>query len=347
MFQVFKLKTKWLPLALPLLFGSIAQAADDKPSLNFNPPTSVIGASAIASTPPASSSSTATLPAMKVATEEQAAKNQPGTNSSTTSPPVSSGKSTATSAIVKNKVSATKAEKVKAKPQRVDLVKDEVSYSPQDDNEIVVSDHDLNDFIFASPISNGPILPAGVPLLGKPIYMANNTQVLMQFQKGFDKPIQVVVETEDGIVHKLYLKPRPVNGITYRVDGAQDLKAPQKPKLKAKSDVASEPMAGTHNEDVELLKRAVNGDIPADFESVTLPNPTRFDKFTVVPLSGWADSSGKKIMIFSLIAAPGKSAVVAPTQFYRQGITAVMLTSDQVSDTTTPQLYVVEEPNDE
>lgn len=91
-----------------------------------------------------------------------------------------------------------------------------------------------------------------------------------------------------------------------------------------------------------MLKRAVLGDIPADFEAIALPRPTRFDRFTVVPLAGWSNGS-KRIMSFNLVAVPGKTAVVASPQFYRQGITAVMLTGDHVDEESNPQLFVVEE----
>jgi hypothetical protein len=178
--------------------------------------------------------------------------------------------------------------------------------------------------------------------------MANNTQVLLQFQKGYDKPIQVVVETEDGKVHKLYLLPRPVSGVTYRVDNAREqvANAGTSPSRKA-GDATAGDQPGAHAEDIELLKRFVKGDVPPEFETINLPKPTRFDKFTVVPLSGWSDGASKRVMVFSLVAAPGQTAVVAPPQFYRTGISAVMLTGDHVSEDSTPQLFVVEEMSDE
>jgi hypothetical protein len=152
----------------------------------------------------------------------------------------------------------------------------------------------------------------------------------------------MIVETETGRVTKLYLKPRPINGITYRVDGARETGPAQKAAQSA------EPSAGApHAADIELLKRAVQGDVPPEFESIALPRPTRFDRFTVVPLAGWSNGD-RRIMHFSLVAVPGKTAVVSDPQFYRPGITAVLLTGDHVDEDSTPQLFVVEEvTNDE
>jgi hypothetical protein len=155
----------------------------------------------------------------------------------------------------------------------------------------------------------------------------------------------MIVETEAGRVTKLYLKPRPINGITFRVDGAREAGAATARTAAAKgSDVVA---GAPHGDDIELLKHAVQGDIPSDFESIALPRPTRFDRFTVVPLAGWSNGS-RRIMSFSLVAVPGKTAIVSDPQFYRPGITAVLLTGDHVDESSNPQLYVVEEvSNDE
>lgn len=341
MSQDFKLRNKWLPLALALAFSGVAHAADDKPKMSYAP----AGMPAVASSPAVAAPVAAQAAAKPAATQNAAqsaasssSAEKPKTEQATEAKPeraIATTHKTVRHRIVKKSV-AKKADATQ---------KDDVVYNPQSVNEITVSDRDLNDFIFSSPISNGPILPAGVPLVGKPIYMANNTQVLLQFQKGYDKPIQVVVETEDGKVHKLYLKPRAISGVTYRVDGAKDIGNKVAAAQKAEPVEGGQP--GARAEDIELLKHVVRGDIPPDFESINLPKPTRFDKFTVVPLAGWSDNGSKKIMVFSLVAVPGQTAVVAPPMFYRQGISAVMITGDHVSENSTPQLFVVEETNNE
>ena len=202
--------------------------------------------------------------------------------------------------------------------------------------EVTVSDRDLNRFVFGAPITQ-LIFPPNAPVEGKPTYMANNTQVLVKLRRGEDKPVQMLVELDNERVVTLYLKARPINGVTYRHDGARDTGT-----AAAASRQASSGEAAPRGEDIELLKRMVAGDVPGEFEPIALPRPTRFDKFTVVPLAGWSDGN-RRVLSFSLVAVPGKTAVVASPQFYRQGITAVMLTGDHVDESTNPQLYVVEE----
>jgi TraK protein len=213
----------------------------------------------------------------------------------------------------------------------------EDAYTPPLPNEVLVSDRDFNQFVFPSAIVNGPIFPAGSPLVGKPVYLAGNTQVLIQVAAGSEKPFNMIVELDSGAVYKFYLKPRPINGVTHRVDGATE-----RGKTRQVASEEAQPSA-PRGSDVELLKQAVMGNIPSGFEATDLPPLTRFDKFSVIPLAGWSDGASRRIMSFNLVAVPGQSAVVAPPQFYRNGITAVTLDGDSVDATHTPTLYVVEE----
>lgn len=219
----------------------------------------------------------------------------------------------------------------------------EVKFQAPRPGELTVSDRDFNRFIFPSSVTQ-LVFPAGAPLLGKPVYLSNNTQVLIQLQRGVDKPVQMVAETEGGQVHTLTLNPRPVDGATHRIDGARDRSAGVSAKVGSKADAQGNAPRG---EDIELLKRVVQGDIPPGFDSIKLPRPTRFDKFTVVPLAGWSDGSSRRVMVFSLVAVPGQTAVVAPPQFYRPGINAVLVDGDVVDANNSPNLYVVEETEDE
>jgi hypothetical protein len=219
----------------------------------------------------------------------------------------------------------------------------EVKFQAPRPGELTVSDRDFNRFIFPNAVAQ-LVFPAGAPLLGKPVYLSGNTQVLIQLQRGIDKPVQMVAEVEGGQVYTLTLNPRPVDGITHKVDGARERSAaPAARTVKGEGGAAGSP----RGEDIELLKRVVQGDIPAGFDSVKLPRPTRFDKFTVVPLAGWSDSVSRRVMVFSLVAVPGQTAVVAPPQFYRPGINAVLLDGDVVDAANSPNLYVVEETQDE
>lgn len=208
---------------------------------------------------------------------------------------------------------------------------------------LTVSDFELNTFAFPAAVKR-VYFPANSPVLGTPIYLADNTQVMLQFAKGADKPIQMVVELETGRVVQLRVLPRAVPGVSHKTAGA----AAPSPKAASPEQLEAPAAGGTpHAADVELLKHLVtDGSPPAEFEAVALPGVTRFDKFSVVPLSAWSNGS-RRLMVFSLVAVPGQVAVVAPPQFYRPGIAAVLVDGDTVDEKNSPQLYVVEETVDE
>jgi len=208
---------------------------------------------------------------------------------------------------------------------------------------VTVSDTEFNTFLFPAPVKR-ILFPAGSPVVGAPVYMADNHQVLLQFAKGHKAPIQMVVELEGGDAVKMRVVTRSVPGITHAVNGARPRTARANGALVQRSGQA-EPAA--RGQDVELLKQLMTtGQPPDGFDKVKLPAPTRFDRFTVIPLVGWSDTA-KRIMVFSLVANGGQTSVVAPPQFYRDGITAVMLDGDVVDAQNSPQLFVVEELADE
>ena len=205
-------------------------------------------------------------------------------------------------------------------------------------NEVWVSDRDFNQFIFPEAIANGPIFPAGAPILGKPVYLSGNTQLLVQVRQGADKPFNMIVELASGAVYKFWLRPRPIPGITHHVAAttAQGYTARRVSGVAPQGD-------SPRGADVELLKHLVTGDVPEGFDPVAVPPTTRFDKFTVVPLSAWSDGASRRVMAFSLVAVAGQTAIVSPPQFYRSGITAALIDGDVVDATHSPTLYIVEE----
>lgn len=261
-----------------------------------------------------------------------------------TAPPLDAAPAVATPKKVAPRKSVAKKPVRKAAVEKSESNKPEekMSFPAPRPGEIEVSDRDFNHFIFGSQIKQ-LVFPPGAAVVGKPVYLADNTQALVEVQRGADKAIQMIVETENGPVTKLYLKPRPIDGITYTAPGARAAATAAQAASKPSAPASGAP----HAEDIELLKRAVQGDIPGEFESIALPRPTRFDRFTVVPIAGWSDGA-RRIMQFSLVAVPGKTAVVSNPQFYRPGISAVLLTGDHVDEESNPQLFVVEEvSNDE
>lgn len=210
-------------------------------------------------------------------------------------------------------------------------------------NSVQVSDRDFNHFIFPKAVTQ-LVFPGGSPVAGEPIYMSDNKQVLVQLKSGYDKPVQMVVETEDGQVFKMYLIPKPINGVTHRAGDPRQERIEQMTKSGVNPYAKSEVVPS--GAEIEIMKQVATGVAPDGFEPIALPKPTVFDKFTAVPLAGWTDSY-RKVMIFNLVAAEGQSAVVAPNQFYRPGITSVMIDGDVVDAKNSPVLYVIEElPNE-
>lgn len=215
------------------------------------------------------------------------------------------------------------------------------SFDPPAANEVVVSDRDWNHFIFPEKVVRGPYFPdsAPIPAGSKPVWLASNTQFLLQVQRGAGEVFQMVVETESGAVHKLYLKPSPVAGATFRVKGAAVAAA----RAATAQQQAAPPARA---DDVDLLKRLVVGDIPTDMETAKLPAPVRFASFTAIPMAMW-EGGGRRVAVFNLVAVGGKTSTVAPPQFYRPGVSAVLLDGDQVAPGVAPTLFVLEALTDE
>ncbi|MDO8416293.1 MAG: hypothetical protein Q7S87_08800 [Agitococcus sp.] len=207
---------------------------------------------------------------------------------------------------------------------------------------VSVSDFELNTFVFSDPVKR-IFFPAGSAVKGAPIYLQENTQVMLQFDKG-QKPIQMVAELANGGTEAIRVQPKAIPGVVHAVNGARSSRTGSKRIVAQDSTSPASPRA----EDIELLKKlAATGEAPSGFDPISLPRPTRFDKFTVVPLAGWSDGATKRIIVFSLVAAQGQTAVVSPPQFYRQGISAVVVDGDVVDNANSPQLYVVEDLNND
>lgn len=202
---------------------------------------------------------------------------------------------------------------------------------------LVVSDYEYNQFVFAAPVAQ-LTFPPNAPVT-KPVYAAGNTHVFIQFQRGADEPVQMIAETEAGQVVVLRLLPRPVAGIVHRVEGPRERATTTVQDHSASTD---RPRV-LREQAIELLKAAIIGALPGNFEPQQLAQPVRFDRFTVVPMAAWSDNARLRVLVFSLVAAPGQTAVVSPRQFYRPGVLAVTLNSDVVDANTSPTLYIVEE----
>lgn len=217
-----------------------------------------------------------------------------------------------------------------------------------DSSAIAVSDSEVTTFVFNKPIKS-IVFPGTPPTADKPAYLADNTQAVIQFLPT-KASVQMVVFYQDKSVSNYRIRPSSMQG---RVQPLSASASTSKwVAASDKSDVLT--ASGTGNgvsangDDIQLLKSLVaTQQPPAGFEKVALPKPISFDLFTVVPIAAWSDDMSKRIMVFQLVANGNNTAVVNNTQFFRKGISAVMLDGDVVDTKTSPYLYVVEELTNE
>lgn len=213
-------------------------------------------------------------------------------------------------------------------------------------DEYEVSDTDYNRFVFPVAVTQ-IISPAGPNLLSAPLYMAGNKHVLLKLAGATNRPVQVVAELEDNSVQEFYLKPAPIRGVT-REMGVREFRSRMAREADA-SEAASSAAAGTPSAaDMRLLEKFSMGQIPSEFEEETiLPPEVHFERFWVKPVAVWSNGGNTRVEAWRLIGRPGLAATVAPPQFYRQGVRAVLLESDVVDGRTHPLLLLVTDNNEE
>lgn len=210
-------------------------------------------------------------------------------------------------------------------------------------NEYEVSDTDYNRFVFPVAVTQ-VISPAGANLLSPPLYMAGNKHVLLKLASATNRPVQVVAELEDNTVQEFYLKPAPIRGITREL-GVREYRSRQVRDAEAtEASTAATPSAA----DMRLLEKFSTGQIPGDFEEEpNLPPEVHFERFWVKPIAVWSNGGNTRVEAWRLIGRPGLAATVAPPQFYRQGVRAVLLENDVVDGRTHPLLLLVTENYEE
>lgn len=210
-------------------------------------------------------------------------------------------------------------------------------------NEYEVSDTDYNRFVFPVAVTQ-VISPAGANLLSPPLYMAGNKHVLLKLASATNRPVQVVAELEDNTVQEFYLKPAPIRGITREL-GVREYRSRQVRDAEAtEASTAATPSAA----DMRLLEKFSTGQLPGDFEEEpNLPPEVHFERFWVKPIAVWSNGGNTRVEAWRLIGRPGLAATVAPPQFYRQGVRAVLLENDVVDGRTHPLLLLVTENYEE
>lgn len=201
---------------------------------------------------------------------------------------------------------------------------------------IVVSTQGLNRFVFPAAVVKGPIFPADAPVLGTPVYLDDNRQVLVQFVPGADQPFEMVVELAGHQVKSFLLAPRNVPGVTYHARGVHP---PHKHWNAASAGTGG---GSSHHAELTLLRGVVMGEVPDAFYPTRLPPAVHFDKFNIVPRASWSDGSGHRILVYALVSVRGQAAVVAAPEFYHEGMAAILLSGAVVDATHSPLLYILE-----
>lgn len=212
-------------------------------------------------------------------------------------------------------------------------------------NEYEVSDTDYNRFVFPVAVTQ-VISPAGANLLSAPLYMAGNKHVLLKLAGASTRPVQVIAELEDNTVQEFYLKPAPIRGITREL-GVREYRNRQAREAEA-TEASAAAGATPSAADMRLLERFSMGQIPSEFEEDTvLPPEVHFERFWVKPIAVWTNGGNTRVEAWRLIGRPGLAATVAPPQFYRAGVRAVLLENDVVDGRTHPLLLLVTDNNEE
>lgn len=221
---------------------------------------------------------------------------------------------------------------------------------PSVESKIVnVSDSELTTLVFLKPVSKKIMFQGkNTVLAAPPEYFAGETQAVVQFFPS-KTPIQMVVPYVDGSIQTVRLQPTSMPGkvqlINHNVSTSKWVPAATTKSVNTE-DIeggSSADASAAFSDDISLLKDLVaTGKVSMDFDKVALPKPVAYDLFTVVPLNAWSNGI-KRIMVFQLVANGSNTAVVSNTQFYREGINAVLVTGDVVDSQNSPLLYVVEE----
>lgn len=204
-----------------------------------------------------------------------------------------------------------------------------------------VSTTDYNVLRFPSPVVKA-VLPPHAPLKGQPYYLSNNTVLLLRFKERTGKkdihPVQLVAQLADGATDVLLLKPRGDLP-------AQTIDVPETPGEPLPPPAVTGATSGNPNAIwLPALAAVVGGGHPPDFVANTdLPGALMYDRLLATPIARWDDADAGVSMVAYRLTARGAALTVDPSQFYRPGVHAALLTGSSVDATHTPVLYLVQD----
>ncbi|HDR9103503.1 type-F conjugative transfer system secretin TraK [Paraburkholderia sp. A2RO-4L] len=220
-----------------------------------------------------------------------------------------------------------------------------------------VSDSQLNRFVFPEAVE-GVFFQEGAPLPDcpdkaddmnpcHPVFLNAKHMMLLQLRAGAKGPVQMLVHLRSGRMETMNLMPAPGPGAVVRVEGAED--GPSDARLAAersKGGVAGAGQAGGMSgseQNVDVLSRFARGDIPAGFEPVAVNSaPVHFELFDVVQQASWTDGAGLRAHLFQVRARSSTPVVISPELFRREGVKALALDRDTITNTEPALLYMLE-----
>lgn len=220
-----------------------------------------------------------------------------------------------------------------------------------------VSDSQLNRFVFPEAVE-GVFFQEGAPLPDcpdkaddmnpcHPVFLNGKHMMLLQLRAGAKGPVQMLVHLHSGRMETMNLMPAPGPGAVVRVDGAED--GPSDSRLAAERSKGGAAGAGQASgmsgseQNVDVLSRFARGDIPAGFEPVAVNStPVHFELFDVVQQASWTDGAGLHAHLFQVRAHSSTPVVISPELFRRDGVKALALDRDTITNTEPALLYMLE-----
>lgn len=204
-----------------------------------------------------------------------------------------------------------------------------------------VSTTDYNVLRFPSAVVKA-VLPPHAPLKGAPYYLSNNTVLLLRFKKKTNRkhtrPIQLVAQLADGATDVLLLKMRG------DLPG-QTIDVPETPGEPVPPPTVTGATSGNPNAIwLPALAAVVAGAPLPDFVSNTdLPGTLMYDRLLATPIARWDDADAGVSMVAYRLTPRGAALTIDPSQFYRPGVHAALLTGSTVDDTHKPVLYLIQD----
>jgi len=199
---------------------------------------------------------------------------------------------------------------------------------------IAVSDSEFNQFLFADEVQS-VYFPPGAPVSGKPIPVSDNKGMLIQFKKKSDKdgePVvtQMVVQLKDGTLRTLRLQPQTMPGIQYSVE-------PSPAAARKTTVVEVDPY---DRQLVDAFSPFVQGKVADSYTATGVSTALEFDRFTAHPAGAWTDGT-QRMLSYRLVAKADLTTIVAPSQFYREGVLAVQLEGGDVITEAAPLMLFI------